>query len=219
MFEIIPSPGTEDRDWSIIEKKLKSVKPFAKTIHIDIADGKFTPNTTFADPAPFAKYANDFLLEVHLMVEEPIDHLKKWADAGFRRFIGHVEKMSDQAEFVAAAQLLGEVGLAVDGPTGFDAVTIPLDDLDCLLFYTADRAGFSGKSMMPERLEKVKEARAKMPYLPIEIDGGVNDKTIEMAYRAGVTRFVSTGFLFNNESPEQQFQLLHDRLQALTING
>lgn len=213
MYEIIPSPGTEDREWSIIEKKILSVRSFAKTIHIDIADGKFTPNTTFADPVPFAKFAEQFLLEVHLMVEEPIEHLKRWADVGFRRFIGHVEKMSDQVEFVAQAELLGEVGLAVDGPTPFDAIKVPLEDLDCLLFYTADRAGFSGKSMLPERLEKVKEARKKAPYLPIEIDGGVNDKTLEMAYRAGVTRFVSTGFLFNAESSEKQFHILHQKLQ------
>src|SRR5207237_2450895 len=97
--------------------------------------------------------------EVHLMVEEPINYLKRWADAGFRRFIGQIEKMSDQAAFVADAQLLGEVALAVDGPTALDAVKVSYEDLDAILFYTADRAGFSGKPFQEERLDKVKIVR------------------------------------------------------------
>src|SRR6266571_761513 len=194
MFEIIPSPGTQDTEWATIAKKIELVRPFAKTIHIDVVDGKFAPNKTFADPASFAKYAKDFILEVHLMVHEPIEHLKRWADAGFTRFIGQIEQMSDQAEFVAQGQLLGEVGLAVDGPTPLSAIKVSLSDLDVIQFYTGDRAGLSGKSFQPDRLAKVKAVREQEPYLPIEIDGGVTDETIQMAYAAGVTRFVATSF-------------------------
>ena len=137
-FEIIPSPGTENKSWDEIQKKIDAVKPFIRTIHIDVCDGKFAPNTTFADPEPFRKYINDMatsrsgwvaedkgiLFEVHLMVEDPISQLKKWADVGFSRFIGQIEKMPNQEEFVAEAQLLGEVGLAVDGPTSLDDVKV-----------------------------------------------------------------------------------------------
>lgn len=224
MYEIIPSPGTQDREWAAIEKKIELVKPFVKTIHIDVIDGKFAPNTSFADPVAFERYTKasvgnggGLIFEVHLMVEEPIQHLKKWADAGFRRFIGQIEKMSDQEEFVAQGQLLGEVALGVDGPTSLDAVKVPYEDLDAMLFYTGDKAGFSGKSFMPDRLEKIKVLRAKMPDLPIEIDGGVNDETIQMAYAAGVTRFVTTKFLFDLNTPQEQFDLLMHKLQELQV--
>ncbi|MBI2622555.1 MAG: hypothetical protein HYW64_00450 [Candidatus Levybacteria bacterium] len=120
MLEIIP--GILEKDWSEIERKIELVRPFAKTIHIDILDRKFAPNTTFLDPLPFAKYTLPSsgqafpssgqapFFELHMMVEEPIQYLKPFADAGFKRFLGHIEKMSDQAEFVAQGQLLGEVG-------------------------------------------------------------------------------------------------------------
>src|SRR5437016_6075776 len=101
MYEIIPSPGTFIKDWTEFEKKIELVRPFTKTLHVDVVDGIFAPNTTFSDPAPFAKYAKDMTLEVHLMVDSPINHLKAWADAGFQRFIGQIEKMADQEEFVA----------------------------------------------------------------------------------------------------------------------
>ena len=48
----------------------------------------------------------DIPFELHMMVEEPINFLDSWADAGFQKFIGQLEKMSDQVEFVAKAQSL-----------------------------------------------------------------------------------------------------------------
>ena len=228
MYEIIPSPGTENKDIHEVEEKIEKVRPLVKTIHIDVCDGIFAPNKTFSDPEAFKKVTEELpeseggfltgshglVFEVHLMVEEPIDHLKRWADAGFRRFIGQVEKMSDQIAFVAAAQEYGEVALGVDGPTSLDAIEVSYEDLDAVLFYTGDKAGYSGKPFQEDRLEKVKKLREMMPYLPIEADGGINDETIQIAASAGVTRFVTTGFLFNMQTPEKQFELLKKQLDA-----
>lgn len=233
IYEIIPSPGTENKTFEEIEKKIDLVKSFVKTIHIDVCDGKFAPNQTFADPEPFRDFIKKMaatersgwvsedkgiLFEVHLMVEEPINHLQKWADVGFTRFIGQIEKMSNQEEFIAQAQLLGEVGLAVDGPTPLDAVKVSYDDLDVVLFYTGEKAGYSGAAFKEDRLEKVKTLRKLEEYLHIEVDGGINDETIAVAAEAGVTRFVTTGFLFGLETPEKQFKLLEQKLSELPPN-
>jgi ribulose-phosphate 3-epimerase len=208
IHEIVP--GILEKDWAAIEQKFETYKPFAKTVHVDILDGKFAENTTFLDPKPFAKYANDFLLELHMMVEEPIRFLKPFADAGFRRFIGHIEKMSNQAEFVAQAQLLGEVGLAIDGPTPLTTIEVPYNDLDCMVVMTI-KAGFSGQVFMPEHLEKVKQI-VKKTDIPVEVDGGVNDKTIQHARDAGAKRFVATSFLFKGTDPLTQFSALNNLL-------
>lgn len=205
MYEIIP--GVLEKDWNEIEKKLQLVKSFAKSIHVDILDGIFAPNTTFLDPRPFAKYSNDFLLEVHLMVEDPIKYLKPFADAGFKRFVGHIEKMPDQAEFVAQGQLLGEVGLAIDGLTAIDKIKAPLEDLDNILVMTI-KAGFSGQEFMTETLEKIKLIRSKTE-IPIEVDGGINDKTIVLAKNAGANRFAATSFIYK-EDPFSQYENLEN---------
>lgn len=213
-MEVIP--GILEKEWSEIERKIKLVKPFAKTIHIDILDGKFAPNTTFLDPTPFRKYTGELFFELHMMVEEPTQYLKPFAQAGFKRFLGHVEKMSDQTEFVAQGQLLGEVGLAIDGPTPLSLITVPFEDLDCILIMTI-KAGFSGQSFMQEHLEKVKTLR-QAPFnkvqgrqgkqIPIEVDGGVNDQTIKPAKQAGTTRFISTSFLFSSNNINSCYQML-----------
>lgn len=230
MYEIIPSPGTENKTFAEIEKKIDLVKPFVKTIHIDVCDGKFANNKTFADTDAFREYAKKMaamersgwiaedkgiLFEVHLMVEEPISYIKRWADAGFTRFIGHIEKMTSQEEFVAEAQLYGDVALAIDKQTPVEAVTVPAADLDGLLVMTI-QAGFSGQKFEESLLEKVKRVREYNPDLPIEVDGGINDETIEVAVEAGANRFVATSFLFSLETPEKQYKLLEQKLQRLS---
>src|SRR3989344_4983209 len=199
-------PGILEKDWPSIERKIQQVLPFAKAIHIDLIDGKFAPNTTFLDPAPFKKYTNDIPFELHLMVDEPINYLDSWADAGFRRFIGHIEKMSDQVEFVAKAQLLGEVGLGVDQDSQLDAIEVPFSDLDILLFMTV-KAGFSGQEFVEKNLDKIKTAREKS-FIPIEVDGGINDQTILQVKESGADRFVATSFIFK-ETPQEQYKILH----------
>jgi ribulose-phosphate 3-epimerase len=151
------------------------------------------------------------------MVEEPSIYLKPWADAGFQRFIGQVEKMSDQSAFVADAQMLGEVALAIDKQTPIDAITVPFQDLDSLLVMTI-QAGFSGQQFEESLVEKIKQLRVKTE-LPIEVDGGINDETILVAAAAGATRFVATSFLFSVGSPETQYQLLLEELEKLHISA
>ncbi|MDO8621527.1 MAG: hypothetical protein Q7R31_04600 [Candidatus Levybacteria bacterium] len=205
MLEVIP--GILEKDWNEIERKIELVKSFAKVIHIDIIDGKFAPNTTFLDPAPFTKYTKDIFFELHMMVEDPIKYLKPFAVAGFKRFLGQIEKMPDQAEFVAQGELLGKVGLALDGPTDLSAIKIPYGDLDCVLVMTI-KAGESGKTFKPEYLKKVEMLKQVQHDIKIEIDGGVNDQTIVIAKNAGATRFVANSFLFNSEDPQEQYNLL-----------
>lgn len=204
-------PGILEKDWEEIERKILAVLPFTNTIHIDLIDGKFAPNATFLDPSPFSKYAKDVFFELHMMVDEPIDYLNSWAAAGFKRFIGHIEKMSDQVEFVAQGQLLGEVGLGIDGPTSETQIEVPLDDLDVLLFMTV-KAGASGEKFVPEYLEKVKKIKEKM-FIPIEVDGGINAETIRLAKDVGVSRFVSTHYIFQGSQPSIQYKGLEERIK------
>lgn len=216
MREILP--GILEKDWEEIEKKIILVKPFAKAIHIDLLDGKFAPNTSFSDPKPFAKYSQDIFFELHMMVEEPEEYLEEWAHAGIRRFLGHVEKMSNQASFVARAQNVGEVGLVLDGKTQLDALRVSLNDLDTVLIMTYN-AGFSGQEFQPQQLTKVRELAARTS-IPLEVDGGINDTTIVQALRAGATRFVATSYLFwNTKDPHHQYMKLLSRCTSESERG
>ena len=209
MYEIIP--GILEKEWGEIERKIEIVKPFTESIHVDIIDGKFSLNTTFLDPTPFSRYTRDIFFELHMMVENPIQYLKPFAEAGFKRFIGHIEQMPDQEKFIVQGQLLGEVGLAVDGPTDLSVIKVPYEDLDCILVMTI-KAGQSGQMFNPKYLKKVEMLKQVQHDIGIEVDGGINDQTIIKAKNAGANRFVATSFIFNNQNPQEQYNLLRSKV-------
>lgn len=210
MTEIIP--GILEKEWKEIEHKIQEVSSFAPILHIDLIDGVFAPNKTFSDPMPFAKYADVLKLELHMMVDKPEDCLEAWAEAGFRRFIGQIEMMESQVDFVAKAQLFGEVGLAIDSPTSPEEITAPYSDLDFLFVMTV-KAGFSGQKFIPENLDKVRYLRQRTE-IPIEVDGGINSETIVKAHACGADRFVSTGYIFGTESKKQNFLRLQELVSS-----
>lgn len=199
-------PGILEKEWGPIEEKLQIIKPFSKRAHIDILDGKFCDESSFLDPTPFSKYKDDFFLEAHFMVDNPTQYLKPFAEAGFKRFLGHIEKMKDLDEFVAEGQIFGEVGLALDVQTGINSIKIPFDNLDCVLLMGV-KAGKSGQEFLPETLEKIKKLR-EITQIPIEVDGGVNDKTILDCKNQGADRFVVTSFIFKNQDPMEAYEKL-----------
>lgn len=206
MNEVIP--GINEAEWGEIEKKLNIALTFSKTIHIDLEDGIMVDRKTFMDPSPFSEFTDKALFELHMMVDNPLQYLDAWSSAGFERFIGHIEKMPDPVEFVAQAQLKGAVGLAIDAETDLEIFEkINLNDLDMILIMTI-KAGPSGQALREELLEKVKKIREKAPYLPIEVDGGIDDSTIIKAKEAGASRFISTSYIFNAQDPKVAFEKL-----------
>jgi ribulose-phosphate 3-epimerase len=199
-------PGILEKDWQEIERKLAVIRLFSKTVHIDFLDGKFCQDSSFMDFNAFIKYKDEFFLEAHLMVDNPTQYIRQLAAVGFKRFIGHIEKMTDIDEFIAEGQIFGEVGLAIDSVTPVSSINVPFDDLDCVLLM-ADKAGKSGQSFLSETIEKIKELRSKT-QISIAVDCGINDQTILEAKEAGADRFISNSYIFNSSDPLNSFEKL-----------
>ena len=204
MHKIIP--GILEKDWQEIQRKLEIIRPFSKTVHIDFLDGKFSPETSLMEFQNFQKYTDDFFLEAHLMTDNPTQYIKQLAAVGFKRFLGQVEKMQDVDEFIAEGEIFGEVGIALDIDTPLNSISIPFDDIDAVLLM-AVKAGKSGQEFSLQVVPKIQELRTKT-QIPIEIDGGINDVTIITAKNAGVSRFITTSFIFNSSDPLNAFEKL-----------
>lgn len=204
MHDVIP--GILEKSFVEIERKLAIIRPFSKTVHIDFLDGKFCEESSFMDFNSFIKYKDDFFLEAHLMTENPTQYIRQLAAVGFKRFIGHIEKMQDIDEFIAEGQIFGEVGLALDINTPVSSITIPFDDIDSILLM-AVKAGKSGQMFSPQVISRIQELRLST-QIPIEIDGGINDQTIVESKAAGANLFVTTSFIFKSSDPLNAFEKL-----------
>ncbi len=202
-------PGVLEKDWAEIEKRLDVIKTFSSEVHIDFIDNTFSQKETFLDPSPFIKY-KDLHLEAHLQVEEPISYLDGLSKAGFRKFIGNIEKMKNQAEFIAEAELFGEVGLGLNLNTSVGNIEVPFDDLDFVHLMTIS-ANETGLKFDQSSLAKIKELRSKTT-IPIEVDGGINDQTIIQCRDSGANIFVATSFIAGSNNPAGQYSKLKNLL-------
>jgi ribulose-phosphate 3-epimerase len=211
MIEVIP--GILEKEWEMIEERLRLVTGLVDWVQLDFADNTLVPNTTFLDFSRFTRHASARLpktgtvgqasvaggpqLEAHFMVANPEKYIKAAVDAGFKRVIAQVEAHDPRLFLDAAKHEEVEVGIAIDGPTEFEAVEPFLEEVDFVLVMMVE-AGFSGGTFLPECLEKIKSIHSYLPDLPIEADGGISDKTARLVTEAGATRLVSTSFLFRD---------------------
>ena len=139
------------------------------------------------------------------MVDEPINYIENLSKAGFKTFLGHIEKMSDQVEFVAKGQEFGGVGLALDIDTPVTDIRVSYEDLDRILLMGI-HAGASGRPFDERVYEKI-EALKNANFTNIEIDGGVNDQTLPKLRESGASMFCVNSFLFKGD-PKTQFNIL-----------
>ena len=94
--EIIPAILAKDE--KELRRKVESVSGLCETVQIDVMDGKFVENETWADPERFRKMPLPMPYEVHLMVDDPIERLDAWSLAGCQRALIHAESVDDLAE-------------------------------------------------------------------------------------------------------------------------
>lgn len=193
MIEIFP--GVLEDSFSKIEEKIRMVEPYTDWLHFDVADNTFTESGSFHDPSPFKSLKTKLNLEIHLMLLDPIAVVKDWVDAGFKRLIAHVESHDSQGFINQVKKVGAEVGLALDGFTEVEKMSPFLSQIDQVTVMMI-KAGKSGQKFMEENLDKIRWIHQKWPDLPIEIDGGVNLQTAKLAKDAGATRFVSTSYIF-----------------------
>lgn len=168
----------------------------ADWIHLDVMDGHFVPNITIG-PAivsalrPYSRLPFD----VHLMIDYPLDYIEQFAKAGADIITFHVEAKSDIQETIDKIKSFDvKPGLVIKPKTPAEEVFPYLEQVDLILVMTVE-PGFGGQSFMADMLPKVTAIKEKAKELGkevlVEIDGGVNDKTISQAAEFGVDVCVS----------------------------
>lgn len=200
MLDIIP--GIFEKDFEQLVRKIALVAPHVTSVQIDMTDGTLVEALSCMDVvllAPvIAKYPH-VSFEAHLMVANPSKYIHALVDAGFKRLIAHVES-NDPRQFIDdAAYESVEVGIAIDAPTEIEAIEPFLESIDEVLVMTIE-AGASNTPFLSETVEKIRLIKEHYPDLAIEVDGGIDERTVKIVSDAGATRIVSTHYLFNHSS-------------------
>lgn len=180
-------------------------------VHLDVMDGQFVPPITFgAQLAERAVALSGIPVEAHLMTQTPEQHFDPFIAAGCRRIIFHHEATHHSHRLVQTLRARGvEAGIAINPGTSLEAVGPLLSDLDLLLVMTVN-PGWGGQALIDVCVDKVFEARRLYPDLPIQVDGGVDSKTVKRVYEAGATHAVAGSFLTKSPTLKQGIDALLD---------
>ena len=164
----------------------------AAFVHIDVMDGHFVPNLTMGAASLKQLAHTNLLCDVILMIDNPLDELPWFIDAGADLLNVHVEAL-DEADLARAIAQIHEAGLlaaaALKPKTPVSALSPVIAELDMALVMSVE-PGFSGQSYIAGSDLKVAEvvqmARAAgNEELLIQVDGGIGLSTAPLVAAAG----------------------------------
>lgn len=198
------APSILSADFSKLGDEIKSVEEAgADWIHVDVMDGHFVPNITIGPlVVEAARRVTSLPIDVHLMIENPDRYIKDFAKAGADLISVQVEAC---VHLNRAIQMIKESGLragAVLNPsTPLSSIEWIMEDVDFIMIMSVN-PGFGGQDFIPNSLDKVgalrRIIRDRGLATLIEIDGGVNEKTIKNLSDAGVDVFVAGSAIFKS---------------------
>jgi ribulose-phosphate 3-epimerase len=180
----------------------------ARVIHCDVMDGHFVPPITFGPMVVAAlreSLPDEAYLDVHLMIENPERHVADFAKAGADGITFHAEATPHIDYTLNAIREGGaKAGLVVCPGTPVDF--FGESDVDLALIMTVN-PGWGGQPFLRNQLDKVRRVRAMLgDDVAIQVDGGVNEKTVVECAEAGATWFVAGSAIFNSPDPAAKFR-------------
>ncbi len=207
------SPSILACDFSILKEEIDSIVKYSDYLHIDVMDGNFVNNITFG-PGLIKDIRKhyDITFDVHLMINDPLKYIDDFAKAGSDIITFHYESDSDIQKTIEKIKSLNKkVGISIKPNTTVDVIKNYLSQLDLVLVMSVE-PGFGGQKFQSSSLNKITELKKlKNEYnykYEIEVDGGINETTIELVKQAGVEVVVAGSYIFNSENRKNKINSL-----------
>ena len=205
MTENILAPSMLSADFKILGEQLKQTEEAgAQYIHFDVMDGIFVPSISFGMPVlSSVKGATDQVLDVHLMVTEPVRYVKEFASCGADIITVHLEACEDLAATVDAIHACGvRAGISIKPGTPVEELVPYLDQADMFLIMSVE-PGFGGQAFIPESLERIRQLRELLDERglkkDLEVDGGIYHSNVAEVLEAGANVIVSGSGVYKGD--------------------
>jgi len=190
--------------------RFSKIENLSRVFHLDIMDGKFVKNHSldFDLTLPRKKY------QIHLMVRDPKSYIEI-IHGKAETIIFHIESLKNREGVEKIINLIRKkkrkVWIAINPKTSVKRIEKYLKMIDGVLVMTVS-PGKYGAKFLPGNLKKVREIRKLNKRIKICVDGGIDDKTIFRAKRAGADFFTVGSYLQKAKNPKEALKELKTKL-------
>ena len=210
------APSILSADFARLLEDVKKVENAGcEYLHIDVMDGHFVPNITLG-PNVVKSLRKDvnMVFDAHLMIENPDQYIKEFVDAGCDIIVVHQEACRHLHRTIQNIKSYGiKAGVSLNPATPIETIKYVLQDVDMVLLMSVN-PGFGGQSYIPVVTEKIKELKALIDVMnldiDIEVDGGVKPSNIAEVVNAGANVIVAGSAIFNAGNIDEAVKSLRE---------
>lgn len=214
-IEIVPTCVARSIDELLTT--MEKVRAFAPSIHIDVDDGVFTPESSwpFSEKSRVGEFdiskLSGAVFDVHLMVSDAREIGEIFIKASARSVIAHIESFASAGiarDTFKAWHALGaqELGLAILLDTPLQKIEPLLPYCDFIHVLSVATIGSQGASFDRRAIERLETLHQSHPILPLSVDGGVSLDTVEGLVRAGARRLAVGSAIMQAPLPAQEYE-------------
>ena len=205
-MKYVLSPSILSADFKMLgEEMRKTEKNGAGYIHFDVMDGLFVPSISFGIPVLASIHnATEQVMDVHLMIQEPIRYIEEFHKAGADIVTIHLEACEDvkaTLDKIHACDM--KAGLSICPETEAEAIEPYLADVDMILVMSV-HPGFGGQKFIPESLDNIRKVRGILEQqelsVDIQVDGGVHLGNVREVLDAGANVIVAGSAVFKGDA-------------------
>ena len=203
MYQLCPS--ILSADFNRLGEQIKILEnEGVEVLHIDVMDGDFVPSISFGMPViKSIRKESKMFFDVHLMVTEPERYIRDFVECGADSITVHAEACEDLERTIELIRDTGvKVGVSIKPATPVNDISHLLSEVDMVLVMTV-QPGFGGQKYIEDCTEKIQELRDLIQEeeldVNIQVDGGINEETMETVMQAGANYLVAGSYVFKGD--------------------
>jgi ribulose-phosphate 3-epimerase len=210
-MDIIPAILAKTEDEFVT--KVGRVSQLGLRLQIDVIDGVFAANQTWAVPERMGPLLGEIPYEAHLMVATPEHAAPVWMAGGAYRVYFHAEstKVDDLIFRSLPNSDQPKLGIAINPDTPISRIVPSLKFIRSVLVMGVN-PGWSGQEMLPTTIDKIKAIKKIDPAVYVAVDGGVTLANAKMLAQAGADGLVVGSALTDDPDPHAALARLLEAL-------
>lgn len=199
-------PCVTAKDAHEYREQMARVAPFATRVHIDFSDGQLAPVPLVNSIQAY--WPDGMLADLHLMVQNPTEHLETAISLKPNLVIIHAEASGDLLGIIRQLHAVNiKAGVALLQKTDPETVHDLILDADHVLVFSGDLGHFGGTADMT-LLPKVAAIRGINANVEIGWDGGVNAENVSQLSLGGVEVLDVGGGIQQAPDPQEAYATL-----------